>query len=173
MTRNESNNSEVLSHDFQKVVSDNFSPIYSLCYRMVRNSADAEDLTQEVFIKFHSSHATLKDEKKIAQFLYRIAYNKTIDFIRRKKGRVTINEEICQEHSQESSYTEEQFEKLDAATAELPAQDQFLLALFYKENKSIEEIALIMGQSPANIKVRLHRVRKKLYELLKVDYHEE
>lgn len=60
----------------------------------------------------------------------------------------------------------EQLDLLDWALEQLPPDDRALILLFYKEEKSVEELAQIAGLSQTNVKVKLHRIRKKLYILM-------
>jgi RNA polymerase sigma-70 factor (ECF subfamily) len=72
-----------------RFISENLRRIFLLVYRMVGNVADAQDLTQEVFIKALQRRDQLKDEEKAAHWLSRIATNTSIDFLRRR-GRVSF-----------------------------------------------------------------------------------
>src|SRR5437667_12712959 len=74
-----------------RFVSDNLRRIFVQIYRIVGNVADAQDLTQEAFIKALQHQEQLKDEKKAAHWLSRIATNTAIDFLR-KNGRATFCE---------------------------------------------------------------------------------
>src|SRR6266545_2179938 len=74
-----------------RFVSDNLRRIFAQIYRVVGNVADAQDLTQEVFIKALQRQDQLKDEQKAAHWLSRIATNTAIDFLRRH-GRVSFCE---------------------------------------------------------------------------------
>ena len=74
-----------------RFVSENMRRVFLLIYRMVGNVADAQDLTQEVFIKALQRQDQLKDLDKAAHWLSRIATNTAIDFLRRH-GRVTFCE---------------------------------------------------------------------------------
>ena len=67
-----------------RFISENLRRIFLLVYRMVGNVADAQDLTQEVFIKALQRRDQLKDEEKAAHWLSRIATNTSIDFLRRR-----------------------------------------------------------------------------------------
>src|SRR5271169_1230723 len=71
-----------------RFVSDNMRRIFVQIYRIVGNAADAQDLTQETFIKALQRQDQLKDEQKAAHWLSRIATNTALDFLRRH-GRVT------------------------------------------------------------------------------------
>src|SRR6202163_4742398 len=74
-----------------RFVTDNLRRIFVQIYRIVGNAADAQDLTQETFIKALQREDQLKDEKKAAHWLSRIATNTALDFLRRH-GRVTMCE---------------------------------------------------------------------------------
>ena len=74
-----------------RFVSDNLRRIFLLIYRIVQNVADAQDLTQEAFIKALQRQEQLKDAEKAAHWLSRIASNTAIDFLRRS-GRVNFCE---------------------------------------------------------------------------------
>src|SRR5271166_7104206 len=74
-----------------RFVSDNLRRIFLLIYRIVQNVADAQDLTQEAFIKALQRHEQLKDSEKAAHWLSRIATNTALDFLRRH-GRYTFCE---------------------------------------------------------------------------------
>src|SRR5580693_6110254 len=81
-----------LSSDHQtRFVEQNMRRVFLLIYRMVGNVADAQDLTQEAFIKALQRHEQLKDLEKAAHWLSRIASNTAIDFLRRS-GRVSFSE---------------------------------------------------------------------------------
>ena len=62
--------------------------------------------------------------------------------------------------------SEERIARLQAALEKLAPEERAIITLFYEEEKSIEEIAHILNQSVSNIKVKLHRIRKKLYILM-------
>src|ERR1700735_4901795 len=83
-----------------RVVSEHLRRVFAQIYHIVRNVADAQDLTQEAFIKALQHQEQLKDEKKAAHWLSRIATNTAIDFLRRS-GRATFCEldEPPQSHS--------------------------------------------------------------------------
>lgn len=76
-----------------------------------------------------------------------------------------VSEEMIQDQLGQAD-SSERLDLLDWALEQLPPDDRALILLFYKEDKSIEELAQITGLSIANIKVKLHRTRKKLYILM-------
>lgn len=69
----------------QEFISTHLRRVFLLIYRMIGNTADAQDLTQEAFVKALARRDQLKDEQKAAQWLGRIAHNTAIDFLRQRK----------------------------------------------------------------------------------------
>ncbi len=162
-----------LSNDFTQIVEDNQRNIYMLVLRIVGTEMDAEDITQEVFIKFYKSHTNFRGDSKVSTLLYRIAYNHAIDFVRKKKKSVTVelDESVHNGEEQDLSY-HEKIEILDRAIESLDIEERTIITLFYKDGKSIEEISKIATLSIANIKVKLHRIRKKLHKYIGESYYE-
>lgn len=158
--------------DFERVVSDNYRNVYSLAYRLTRNGCDAEDITQEVFMKLYKSQSSFRGDSKLETLLYRITYNHTVDFLRRRKPRgCELREEAIADEAEDST-KEEKMAILERAIAELPILERTIITLFYMEGKSIEEISKIVELSIANIKVKLHRTRKRLYTTIGEEYYE-
>ena len=148
---------------------------YLLILKIVRYKEEAEELTQDVFVKVFQVLHSFKGDCRFSTWLYRIAYNTAISATRKKKREFLYIEEntidnVLDEKVQETlddEQNEEQLQKLEKAVSLLPPDERGLISLFYNEAHSIEEIAEITGLSVSNIKVKLHRVRKKLYVILK------
>ena len=70
------------------------------------------------------------------------------------------------DEAEETEANEERFRRLDCALAQLRADDRALVHMFYKQEKTVDELAAITGLSLSNVKVRLHRTRKKLMSLM-------
>lgn len=160
--------------NFSQIFRQHHRNIYSLLLRMTQNSADAEDLTQEVFIKLHGCIGSFREESKLSTWLYRIAYNQAIDFLRKKKVRdyETVPVESVYIAQPEESDEEGKTALLLEALKGLTTEETALITLFYMDKKSTEEISGITSLSVSNVKTKLHRIRKKIYEQLKETYHE-
>lgn len=149
-------------------------PIYSLVVQIVSSTEDTEEIVQDVFLKAFRSLHTYRGDSSFSTWLYRIAYNMAIASTRKKKSEVFYIEEnsinnVPDEEANSILYPsddEERIIKLTQAIELLTAEEKALITLFYYEEKSVEEISEITKLSVANVKVRLHRVRKKLYVLL-------
>ncbi len=148
--------------------------IYTIVLRMVRVKEEAEEISQDTFIKAYQSLASFRGESKFSSWLYSIAYRKALDSIRKnKKYKVTeLNEEIT-EGSIETienalSYMEdkERKELIQKSILKLPEQEAAIITLYYFQEQSIKEIAKITELTEDNIKVKLYRSRKKMFTLL-------
>lgn len=148
--------------------------VYAWVCRVIQNREDAEELTEDVFVKAFQHLKSFRGESDFLTWLYRIAYNLSISAVRKKKVEYlaiedsqlsNVSEEMIQDQLGQAD-SSERLDLLDWALEQLPPDDRALILLFYKEDKSIEELAQITGLSIANIKVKLHRTRKKLYILM-------
>ena len=149
--------------------------IFTLGQQMVSNREDAEDITQDIFVKAYESLKRYRGDCEFITWIYRIACNVTASILRKNKQRQeylsfngNIPEHIGNDESEipfdiiDENEPDERIEDLQLAISWLSAEERALITLFYYENKSIEDCAYILQQSEGNIKVRLHRVRKKL-----------
>lgn len=149
--------------------------VFSLIVRLTGNKEDAEELTQDVFLKVFQQLGRFREESSFSTWVYRIAYNTAISALRKqKKEFATDGEAGCFNISEEEVDTlfgrydrEEELQLLDRALEKLAPDEHFMILLYYKEGKRIEEIGEITALSPSNVKVKLFRIRKKLYEFIK------
>ena len=95
-----------------------------------------------------------------------LSANRINDSLRRETLLNNVSEEEVSEMLGRTERSE-QLQRLDDALAALPADERALILLFYMQEKTVDEVAAISGLTPANVKVKLHRIRKKLYVLLK------
>ena len=150
-------------------------PIHALIYKVTQNAEDAEELAQDAFLKAYTSLTSFKGESSFSSWLYRIAYNTAISATRKTRHEFLAIEETLLNNVSEEEVSEmlgrtgrsEQLQRLDDALAALPADERALILLFYMQEKTVDEVAAISGLTPTNVKVKLHRIRKKLYVLIK------
>ncbi len=154
---------------FAHIVSTCRPMVFTIIFRIVNNREDAEDIAQEVFIKVFKSLDSYREESEFSTWLYRIAYNTTLSEMRKRKivfSSFTDNfsnlreEELIE--NLEDLEMEEKILILEKALKLLPPEDALLITLFYMDHRPIEEIGRISGLSQANVKVKLHRIRKRL-----------
>jgi RNA polymerase sigma factor (sigma-70 family) len=145
--------------------------VLSIALKIVHNREDAEEIAQDSFVKAYQSISGFKNEAKFSTWLYRIVYNSAISKVRKKKLEVApLEDSIINNYSEDSLdhsffLVEEpdQFELLQKALKSLPEDENVIVSLFYQNDHSIEDISAITGLTVANVKVKLHRIRKKLY----------
>lgn len=150
-------------------------PVHSLILKMVGNKEDAEELAQDVFMKVFRNLPSFKGDCSFSTWIYRIAYNTAISELRKKKQEFVaieesqINNVSAEDVSEilEHTSVSEQLDKLEIALAQLSPDERALILLFYHKEKTIEELTVITGLSASNAKVKLHRIRKKLFVLIK------
>jgi RNA polymerase sigma-70 factor (ECF subfamily) len=148
--------------------------IHSLVVQIVSSPLDAEELVQDVFMKAFRNLSGYRWECSFSTWLYRIAYNTAISAVRKRKREVLYIEEnainnVPDDKAYELLYPtddEERLEKLVQVVDLLETEEKAIITLFYYEEKPVAEIAEILKLSPANVKVKLHRIRKKLYILI-------
>lgn len=161
--------------EYFSVFLDRYSrPLYTLIVQMVGCAEDAEELVQDVFLKAFRSLHTYKGDCRFSTWLYRIAYNTAVSATRKRKHEFLYLEEstiynVPDEAAElvfGSTDDEERIAMLAQAIDRLTVEEKALITLFYYEEKSVEETGEILHLSQANVKVRLHRTRKKLYVLM-------
>jgi len=149
-------------------------PIHALIRQIVANREDAEELTQDVFIKAFRKLDSFKGGSSLSTWLYRIAWNTAISKTRKKRliypefdenqfanlPDETVDEVLEKEND------EVQLQKLENAIDRLNPEEKALITLYYTESKPLTEVALILNLNADNAKVKLHRTRKKIVLLL-------
>ena len=149
------------------------SRIQSVIVGVVSNSQDLEDLTQETFLRiFDGMDKHPPAPETLSTWVYRIAYNTALNcVIKWQPSTVSIEEipidtldiseaSLSQEFSCED---DEHLQALEQAFNALSAEDQFVINLYYFEEKPVEECAQILGVTSNGFYHRLRKVRKKLY----------
>ena len=159
---------------FEVLVNRHKDMVFTIVNRILRNREDAEEIAQDVFLKSFQSLSKFKRESKFSTWMYRIAYNTAISKTRKKQMEVSaIDDHILDnhsdgelfEHSEDFGY-EDKKKYFDAALKKIPEEDSMLLTMFYMQEQSIEDISMVTGLSASNVKVKLHRIRKKVYQTI-------
>jgi RNA polymerase sigma-70 factor (ECF subfamily) len=150
--------------------------IFSYVFRTIRNYHDAEEITFDAFVKCFKSLKSYDRKRPFATWLYTIAHNLTIDFLRKNKkhyerldDRPIEELEIADKKSgqpQTDFENQEKLNKIEQALTQIAPIDREIVLLFHKEEKSYEEISEILNVPVSTIKTRLHRARLKLRELI-------
>lgn len=158
---------------FAQLVQRYQSYVFTLVLRFTDNREDAEEISQDVFVKAYRSLADFRGDAKFSTWLYTVVRTTCITFLRKKRLDTTSldNERTSlQLESRESGFkanTIEQKSKhamVNAAIRMLSPDDSQILTLFYKGEQSLEEIGRVMSLEPNTVKVKLHRARNRLKE---------
>src|SRR5580698_10482621 len=149
-----------------RFVSEHSRRVFAQIYHIVRNVADAQDLTQEAFIKALQHKEQLKDEHKAAHWLSRIATNTAIDFLRRS-GRATFCEiddapESPLESPEQAVLRSEHRDYLEDGLRLLSARERAALMLRDVEGLAAEEVAERLNCSKATVRSHIANARTKL-----------
>lgn len=156
--------------------------VYHMILKMVRNVDDAEDLTIEAFAKAFKNLHKFKKDYTFSTWLFRIATNNAIDFIRKKKLKtlslnttfkndsgddVNIDVEDENLNPQQEAIKSQKIELVQMFVTKLPSKYQRLVKLRYFEELSYDEIARELDAPLGTIKAQLYRARELMYELVK------
>ena len=148
--------------------------VFVLVDRIVSCQEDAEELTQDVFLKAFQQLSSFKAESTFSTWIYRIATNIAISAVRKKRNDVLrLNDPVfanlsdTQVDAELEDESEEQMERLQQAMNQLDADERALITLYYLEERPLAEVAFILGMTEGNVKVKLYRIRKKMYVLIK------
>lgn len=148
--------------------------IFFLVRRIVGSDEEAGETTQDVFIKVYRHLDRFDGRASFSTWLYRIACNTALSAVRRHvRQPLPISERMLAslpDEAVDSLFAEEENERrvaaLHRAIGALAPDERALITLFYFEERSLAECAVILGVTENNAKVRLHRIRKKLYLLI-------
>jgi RNA polymerase sigma factor (sigma-70 family) len=156
--------------------------VFTLVLRFTDSREDAEEISQDVFVKAYRSLADFRGESKFSTWLYTVVRTSSITFLRKKKLDTTSldNERtFLQLENRESGFNANTMEQksrhamVNAAIRLLSPDDGQIITLFYKGEQSLEEIGRIMGLEPNTVKVRLHRARNRLREKMEKHFSDE
>lgn len=163
---------------FERIYQLHNRRVYSLCLRMVGNTAEAEDLTQEAFLQLFRKISTFRGESAFSTWLHRLAVNVVLMRLRKKTGSESSLEEVT-EPDEESGGPRKDFGAPDLklsgsidrvnlrrAVEQLPAGYKAIFVLHDVQGYEHNEIADILGCSIGNSKSQLHKARMRLRELL-------
>ncbi|TSD64938.1 sigma-70 family RNA polymerase sigma factor [Inquilinus sp. KBS0705] len=149
--------------------------VFTLALRFAKNREDAEEISQDCFIKAYRSLASFQQQSKFSTWLYSIVYTTAMTFLRKKRVDTTSiddEETYLQIEGKPGSFDENNVENksrsyyLNQAITQLLPDDATIITMFYKGEQSLEEIAQAMGIEANTVKVKLFRARQRLKERL-------
>jgi len=151
--------------DFVKMYQQD---VFLCCRTLGLNAEESEDVASEAFLGAYRGIRKFAGKSKLNTWLWKITYNKAINYLREKIRRQNLQEKLQKNYREESS--QDKYENNDEAVwnavKKLPPEQAMSIVLFYRQEKSIKEISKIMQKNQNTVKINLFRGREKLKELL-------
>lgn len=158
---------------FERLVERFKVGVFSLCYQILRSREDAEEASQDAFVKAFRARESYDVERKVSPWLLRIASNAARDILRKRQARVVVNTDLLSAEAEQlldpdqlRSDSKLESEEVHKALGELSEQYRTPLVLKYLHGLTNQEIADTMGMSLSSLKVRLSRARELLHARL-------
>ncbi|MBN2536813.1 RNA polymerase sigma factor [candidate division WOR-3 bacterium] len=148
---------------FEELYRTHRARVFSTAYRFVRNRPDAEDITQDVFVKVFRKMQDFRGDAAVSTWIYRITVNTALDFLRKRKRRQTVPIEEVGEVAAGPSNLKH---LIEGTIPKLPEGYRKVFVLHDIQGLKHAEIAEILGISEGASKSQLHRARARMRELL-------
>ncbi|OQA03325.1 MAG: ECF RNA polymerase sigma factor SigW [Planctomycetes bacterium ADurb.Bin401] len=156
------------SRAFADFVSKYQQEVFLCCRTLGLNNDESEDVASEAFMAAYRGIKKFAGRSKLNTWLWKITYNKAMNCLREKIRRQNLQLKLQSDYIENSSKTTfaENGEFVWNSVRKLPADQALAILLFYRQEKSIKEIADIMQKNQNTVKINLFRGREKLKELL-------
>lgn len=153
--------------EFERLTTKYLDRVYRFCLSCVNQREDAEDLTQNTFLKLWKSDQVFADDESVKRWLIRVAVNESRDLFRSpwKKRRVSL-----EDLDAEPAVQTKEHEEIIEAVWNLPVKYRQVIYLYYFEGYKAGEIAQILGRSETAVQTQLQRGRHKLREQLEKEH---
>jgi RNA polymerase sigma-70 factor, ECF subfamily len=164
---------------YSEIVDRYQTKLFVYIYRLIGNKEEAEDLLQDVFVKAYKNLNSYDTSRKFSSWIYRIAHNEAVNFIKRKSLKrfisfdaITSTKDKLDTSSEEEGadkawLRKEVSKEVSDAMKKLPFKYNQVLTLRYYSDQSYEEIAEILGKPVNTVGTLINRAKKKLSEELK------
>jgi RNA polymerase sigma-70 factor (ECF subfamily) len=165
-------NADTRNYGFNLLVRIYQQRVYWHIRKMVIDHDDADDITQEVFIKIHKSIENFREDSQLYTWIYRIATNECLNFLQRKKRRfflpiADVAKELGAKLDHATSLSGDDIQlKLQKALLKLPDKQRLVFNMKYFDDMSYEEIAAITNTSVGALKASYHHAVKKIEDFL-------
>ena len=147
--------------------------VYNVCYRLLGDPQEAEDLAQEAFLRAYHRLRTYDDRRPFGPWMRRVAANLCINELNARKATLSFQEEFDQiagepsESPEPSCERREEVERVRRALLRLPAHYRAVIELRHYQEMSYDEIAGALGIGPGDVRTRLFRARRMMAEWLR------
>jgi RNA polymerase sigma-70 factor, ECF subfamily len=161
--------------EFQRLINHYQNKIYNYIYKIIQNRTDAEDITQETFIKAYFGLRSFKKEFKFSTWLYKIATNCCWNFLKKKKPLSLKDEILDLAESQNKNPLQKIVEHdeliiIKKALIQLDPKYKIVIALYYFDELSLKEISQVLNLPEGTVKTHLYRAKNKLKNILEAMY---
>ncbi len=163
---------------FERVVVETQGGVYNLAYSILGNREDAQDVTQEVYVRVWRALPSFRGEARFTTWLYRIAVNCSLNRRRRLRRRLAeVDDDGILERLEpdpaEAAIANDHHQMLWAAVERLPAKYQLVINLFYRQQLTYDEMAEVLAMPLGTIKAQLSRARQALAGMLRTGQKEQ
>ena len=161
-------NPKTQNQAFEKLLSQYQKPLYNHIRTIVLSHDDADDVLQNTFVKVFQYLKTFKGESKLFSWMYRIATNEALTFLKQKARKNGVSSESIQNKAIENLKSDIYFDgneiqiKLQKAIVKLPEKQQLIFKMKYFQELKYEEISEILGTSVGALKASYHHAVKKI-----------
>ena len=165
---------------FKKIIDQHNGILYKIARSYTTEEADFKDLYQEILIQLWQSFPRFRGDAKISTWIYKVALNTSLRFQKQQKKQIktnaiqTIDFKIADNSAAtflKNSQKEKQIELLYKCINQL-AKDDRAIILLHLDGKKYQEVAEIIGISTSNVGVKILRIKKQLFQLLKEQGYE-
>ncbi len=174
---------------FNQLVEEHKDGVLNICYGFVKNTEEAEDITQEVFVEVFKTISKFREDSSLFTWIYRIAVSRSLDAIKKKKSikRAAFFEKRVQsevaEYEIENTASDtlspdseleqiQQQQFIQFSLAKLTGSQRTAFVLSHQDGLSYKEISEIMGKSLTSIESLIHRSKQTLRKIMEENYRE-
>ena len=152
-------------NDIEAIINKYGDMLYRLCFIMLKNQSDAEDIVQETIIKYYQKALIFENHEHEKAWLIRVATNQCHDLLRFRIRHPQVDDEYLAKISYDSSDS-----GIIEALTTLPEKYRIVLTLYYIEDYRIEDIAKIIKRTSSAVKMRLQKGRRLLEKIYREEY---
>jgi len=167
---------------FEKLYDRFDKLVYNKCRGFSRSDAEAQDLTQDIFLKLFVKLNTFKGKSKFSTWLYSFTYNHCVNYVNRSTAKKIEKQSVAAENLKSEYYNPEEddqsirnlkVEKLKEALEKISPEEKMILLLKYQDSLSIKDLTGVLDIGESAVKMRLKRAKEKLVNVYNDEHHGE
>ena len=146
--------------------------VYTILFSMLKSSQDAEEASQDTFVKVYNKVGTYDNRSKFTTWLYSVAYRTGLDYLKKRKPTSALDEIDLNKKYVDRSNPESKLERSERSAIigdtvdKLQPEDAAIVRMYYFKELNLKEISDISGLTISNVKIKLFRARKQLRKLM-------